>query len=88
MFLHLPINQSLNPQSLVLNSIRNDLTMSSLQDIIECIRVYESNSRVDKRISEVLGYRIEIRVEMGDGESVEIVCWRVIIDMRIRVRDL
>ena len=74
MFLHLPINQSLNPQSLVLNSIRNDLTMSSLQDIIECIRVYESNSRVDKRISEVLGYRIEIRVEMGDGESVEIVC--------------
>ena len=60
MFLHLPINQSLNPQSLVLNSIRNDLTMSSLQDIIECIRVYESNSRVDKRISEVLGYRIEI----------------------------
>ena len=70
MFLHLPINQSLNPQSLVLNSIRNDLTMSSLQDIIECIRVYESNSRVDKRISEVLGYRIEIRVEMGDGESV------------------
>ena len=48
--------------------------MSSLQDIIECIRVYESNSRVDKRISEVLGYRIEIRVEMGDGESVEIVC--------------
>ena len=74
MFLHLPINQSLNPQSLVLNSIRNDLTISSLQDIIECIRVYESNSRVDKRISEVLGYRIEIRVEMGDGESVEIVC--------------
>ena len=38
------------------------------------MRVYKSNSRVDKRISEVLGYRIEIRVEMGDGESVEIVC--------------
>ena len=74
MFLHLPINQSLNPQSLVLNSIRNDLIISSLQDIIECMRVYKSNSRVDKRISEVLGYRIEIRVEMGDGESVEIVC--------------
>ena len=74
MFLHLPINQSLNPQSLVLNSIRNDLTISSLQDIIECMRVYKSNSRVDKRISEILGYRIEIRVEMGDGESVEIVC--------------
>ena len=50
--------------------------------------MYKSNSRVDKRISEVLGYRIEIRVEMGDGESVEIVCWRVIIDMRIRMRDL
>ena len=38
------------------------------------MRVYKSNSRVDKRISEIWGYRIEIRVEMGDGESVEIVC--------------
>ena len=50
MFLHLPINQSLNPWSLTQSLICNDLTMSSLQDIIECMRVYKSNSRVDKRI--------------------------------------
>lgn len=56
----------LNPYSLTQSLIRNDLTISSLQDIIECKRVYESNSRVDKGIRGI-GRRYGGKGMLGSG---------------------